>query len=336
MTKNRMAINAVVAILIVSIIVLTNSKLIQAEKLETIEILNLKVEPVIINTGDIFSINGLISNNSTNTISVHNGCAGPFSVIFDDHATVTMEKVCNWMPIQIILKPGESTTVTTSLGSNLVYNASSSGIVNANVTVSYDIINQSNSDLSNMDNTMSKLLTFTIHDKNSQAESELPTILSPLKQFKSGINAKDVRCKDGLELIIKTENRFPACVKSSTVDKLVLLGWIKSSQGDSPENHELSTRDITLEDNGKSISLKTGQSFLLKLGEDFEWTVEIDNQDVVSRALNIMVIRGAQGVYEAHAPGHAILTAVGDPPCLHSEPPCRMHSILFTLDIEVT
>jgi hypothetical protein len=335
MTKNRITINTIAAILVVSILVLASSKLVQAEKTETIEILNLVVEPSSINVGDTFSINGLIVNNSNNTISVHNGCAGPFSVTFDDHASVTMEKVCNWMPIQIILKPGESRDVTTSLGSNLVYNADSSGIVNANVTASYNVINESNPDLSKMDNTISKSISFTINGKNNQADKGHTTILSPLKQFKSGINAKNIQCNDGLELVIKTHDNSPACVKPTTVEKLVSLGWIKSPQSNVSEE-ESSTKDITLEDSGKSISLKTGQSFLLKLGEDFEWNVEVDNQDVVSRALNIMVIRGAQGVYEAHAPGHATLTAVGDPPCLHSDPPCKIHSTLFTLDIEVT
>jgi len=334
MTKNKITVNTIAVILVVSILVLANSKLVQAEKTETIEILNLAVEPALINVGDVFSINGSIVNNSTNTISVHNGCAGPFSVSFDDHASVTMEKVCNWMPIQIILKPGESRDVATSLGSNLVYSADSSGIVTGNVTVSYDVINKSNPDLSNMGNTISKSISFTINDKNNQVGGGHTTILSPLKQFKSGINAKNIQCNDGLELVIKTHGNSPACVKPTTVEKLVSLGWIKLPQSNVSEE-ESSTKDIILEDSGKSITLKIGQSFLLKLGEDFEWNVEVDNQDVVSRALNIMVIRGAQGVYEAHAPGHATLTAVGDPPCLHSEPPCKIHSTLFTLDIEV-
>lgn len=335
MIKNRITISTIAAIMIVSILVLANSNLVQAEKTETIEISNLVVEPSLINVGDTFSINGSIVNNSTNTISVHNGCAGPFSVTFDDHASITLEKVCNWMPIQIILKPGESRDVTTSLGSNLVYNADSSGILNANVSVSYDVINESNPDLSKMDNTISKSVSFTINGKNNQVGGGHPTILSPLKQFKSGLNATEIQCNDGLELIIKSHNNSPACVKPNTADRLVSLGWIKSPQSNVVEE-ESSTKDITLEDSGKSISLKTGQSFLLKLGEDFEWDVEVDNQDVVSRALNIMVIRGAQGVYEAHVPGHATLTAVGDPPCLHSDPPCKIHSTLFTLEIEVT
>ena len=334
MTKNSSTINAVAVLFIVSVLVIGSSKLVHAENIGDVEIQNLNVKPDAIMVGDSFSINASIMNNSTNTISVHNSCGGPFSVAFDDHATVNVEKICNWMPIQIILKPGEITPLT-SLVSNLSYNASSSGEVNANVTLSYDIINQTNPDSSINDNVISKILVFTVNDKTSTPD-EPAHMLSPLKQLKSGVAAKDIRCSNDLELIIKITNSSPACVKPDSVNKLVLLGWTKSLPDNTSGNEEASTKNITLEDNGKSISLKAGQSFLLKLGEDFEWNVEIDNQDVVSRAVNIMVIKGAQGVYDAHAPGHAKLTAVGDPPCLHSDPPCKMHSMLFTLDIEVT
>ena len=48
---------------------------------------------------------------------------------------------------------------------------------------------------------------------------------SPLKQFKSGIDAKYVICKEGLQLVIKTENGSPACVKYDTAQKLILREW---------------------------------------------------------------------------------------------------------------
>jgi len=51
------------------------------------------------------------------------------------------------------------------------------------------------------------------------------TLLSPLKQFKSGISANNVTCKQGLELIFKSEDNSPACVKSSTAPKLTEQGW---------------------------------------------------------------------------------------------------------------
>jgi hypothetical protein len=55
-------------------------------------------------------------------------------------------------------------------------------------------------------------------------------LMSPLKQFKSGIAAKDVKCEQELELIIRAEDNSPACVQPSTAAKLVTLGWAKSQE----------------------------------------------------------------------------------------------------------
>ena len=49
---------------------------------------------------------------------------------------------------------------------------------------------------------------------------------SPLKQFKSGIAAKDVKCKEGLQFIMKNENGEPACVKPNTATRLLTRGWL--------------------------------------------------------------------------------------------------------------
>lgn len=56
------------------------------------------------------------------------------------------------------------------------------------------------------------------------------SILSPLKQFKSGIAAQNVTCKEGLQLVIKARDSSPACVQSLTAAKLVTLGWAKSQE----------------------------------------------------------------------------------------------------------
>ena len=51
---------------------------------------------------------------------------------------------------------------------------------------------------------------------------------SPLKQMSMGIDAHDVKCKDGFKIIFKATNGMPACVKSSSVDRLVEIGWAAS------------------------------------------------------------------------------------------------------------
>ena len=50
-------------------------------------------------------------------------------------------------------------------------------------------------------------------------------VLSPLKQFKSGIALKDIKCKDNFRLIIKSKDRSPACVKPENAAKLMARGW---------------------------------------------------------------------------------------------------------------
>jgi hypothetical protein len=92
---------------------------------------------------------------------------------------------------------------------------------------------------------------------------------------------------------------------------------------------------VTLDNNNKQITLHVGDSFLLKLGQEYDWSPVIDDQDVVSRIPNISVIVGAQGIYLAHKPGTATLTATGDAPCRQSKPPCMVPTLLFTLHIDV-
>lgn len=93
---------------------------------------------------------------------------------------------------------------------------------------------------------------------------------------------------------------------------------------------------VALEDNGKTFILQPGERILLNLGmEPFKWTVTVDDQDVLSRVPNILVIAGTQGVYEAHHPGLANLTAAGDPLCRSSKPMCMMPSMIFQITVIV-
>jgi len=92
---------------------------------------------------------------------------------------------------------------------------------------------------------------------------------------------------------------------------------------------------ITLADNGRTITLRVNETFLLKLGEGYDWNISIDDQTIFSRVMNVLVVRGAQGIYVAHRPGNATLTSVGSPECLKSQPPCTRPSILFKVFVVV-
>jgi len=57
--------------------------------------------------------------------------------------------------------------------------------------------------------------------KELEGDSGIP----PLKQFNEGISLEKIRCKQGFELVLKTSNNHPACVKESSLDILVQRGW---------------------------------------------------------------------------------------------------------------
>lgn len=56
-------------------------------------------------------------------------------------------------------------------------------------------------------------------------ESMKDHMASPLKQMAMGIDARDVKCKAGFEIVFKATNGMPACVKVSSVQRLVEIGW---------------------------------------------------------------------------------------------------------------
>lgn len=51
---------------------------------------------------------------------------------------------------------------------------------------------------------------------------------SPRKQMKMGVDVHKIQCKSGHELVFKSINWSPSCVKSSSVAKLVEIGWASS------------------------------------------------------------------------------------------------------------
>jgi hypothetical protein len=94
-------------------------------------------------------------------------------------------------------------------------------------------------------------------------------------------------------------------------------------------------RVVTLADDGQTITMHVGESFLLKLGQAYEWTVIPLDQDIISREPNVLTVIGSQGLYQAHKVGRTQLTATGDPPCRQSQPPCEMPSRGFLVDVVV-
>jgi len=71
--------------------------------------------------------------------------------------------------------------------------------------------------------------------KEANIKHEFPTktiLLSPSKQIQSGINVKDLKCKEGLVVVVKKSDPtnwylqdFPSCMTPSSASKLADRGW---------------------------------------------------------------------------------------------------------------
>lgn len=91
---------------------------------------------------------------------------------------------------------------------------------------------------------------------------------------------------------------------------------------------------MTTADNGQTITLHVGESFLLKLGDQYDWDVTLDDSTIVSRVVNILVVKGAQGVYKANKTGETTLSAVGKMVCPPGQA-CPMIAVAFKIQIVV-
>lgn len=54
------------------------------------------------------------------------------------------------------------------------------------------------------------------------------SLTSPLRQIASGVSPKDVKCRQDLTLIFRAEDNFPACVKPSSIERLLKQGWVNA------------------------------------------------------------------------------------------------------------
>lgn len=73
-------------------------------------------------------------------------------------------------------------------------------------------------------------------DENKIKDNAIGHIESPRKQMKMGVDAHKIQCKPGHELVFKSTNWAPSCVKSSSVSKLVEIGWASNHM---PSEHKM-------------------------------------------------------------------------------------------------
>jgi len=103
----------------------------------------------------------------------------------------------------------------------------------------------------------------------SMLSANAQDIMSPRQQMASGVAAKDVVCKSGLILMIRSTNGVATCVKSSTSMKLSDAGWgsiitndeeDKTIDNETMENQTIANQTMGNVTSEKTVELSEGLS----------------------------------------------------------------------------
>ena len=138
-----------------------------------------------------------------------------------------------------------------------------------------------------------------------------------------------------------TATGTPICLPDQGCPQFLLLFKVTFVVGDVPPPTPTSTptpgtqRTITLADNGQTLPLAIGDRFLLDLGSNYIWKVQIADPSVIAQLPAPLLPINSQGLFQAVAPGITTLTAYGDPPCRSLQPACGLPSLVFRITLVV-
>lgn len=77
--------------------------------------------------------------------------------------------------------------------------------------------------------TMSQKTNETLGVQETVSIAKNQTVIEPpLRQLKNGVSINDIKCIDGMQLILKKEDGSPACVKPEDVTVLKERGWAQT------------------------------------------------------------------------------------------------------------
>lgn len=92
---------------------------------------------------------------------------------------------------------------------------------------------------------------------------------------------------------------------------------------------------VTMDDVGRILPLRLGESFSLYLGSGYTWQVVSQPEYLISQNLKITPAPGEQGIFVARQRGQGLLKAIGEPACRQQQPPCERPSVLFQIHVVI-
>ena len=126
----------------------------------------------------------------------------------------------------LVINPSAFAQDPDTNGTALSVNATETTVITAssNSTSAEDDTTETEDDMMEDDTTETE--DDMMEDDTTETEDDMmeDKTASPLKQIKEGVVPENVVCKEGLEPVFKL-NVQPACLKTSSIQKLIAWGW---------------------------------------------------------------------------------------------------------------
>ncbi|MFZ0893016.1 MAG: hypothetical protein WAZ77_00815 [Candidatus Nitrosopolaris sp.] len=164
-------------------IAVTQSGSIKTVHIRGVKLLHVHTVPSKVAVGNTFSLQGIVLNNSTATITFANGtCTFPLGITFNGNVMTEPQTAtagsCNAQ--QVTLKPGEQSTFLSPNHSSTAYRATAPRMTNATMTFKYGYETTGKSPISD---SISRVYTFNIQPgtqtTTNRPSSAPSTILTP-------------------------------------------------------------------------------------------------------------------------------------------------------------
>lgn len=133
-----------------------------------------------------------------------------------------------------------------------------------------------------------------------------------------------------LDLRIKNNSDKP--VQFQAIIKNIPQSMIELSESKNQDSEI--DKIIRLNESGTIFTVYKGEIISFELGEGFDWEITMDNPTVVEK-ITLDDYKNSQEIYRVVDLGTVKITGIGNPFCLKTEPPCRVHSTLFEVELHV-
>ena len=133
-------------------------------------------------------------------------------------------------------------------------------------------------------------------------------------------------------LDLKIKNNADKPVQFQAIIKDVPQSMIEFSE--SKNQDDRIDKIIRLDESDTIFTVYKGEIISFELGEGFDWDITMDNPGLMEK-ITFDDYKNSQGIYRVVDLGTVKITGVGNPFCLKTEPPCRIHSTLFEVELDV-